>query len=197
MDDSPPPLPADRRPPPLTAERLERAALRYLERFAASTARLRRVLMARVDRSARDHGTDPAVGAAWVDGLLERYRRCGLLDDAAYAEAQATSLRRRGASARMVRERLAGSGIAADLAVTALRSVDDRHQEDAGGADADLTAARALVKRRRLGRFRPADQRAAHRNRDLATLGRAGFDYQTARQALEAGEEDGEGEDEG
>ena len=39
--------------PPPTLENLERAALRYLERYASSRANLRRVLMRRVLRAAR------------------------------------------------------------------------------------------------------------------------------------------------
>jgi regulatory protein len=182
---------ARRRPAPVSAERLERAALRYLERFAASAARLRRVLMTRVERSARDHGTDRAEAAGWVEALLQRYQRCGLLDDAAYAGAKAASLRRSGASGRAVRGRLAAHGIAPELAEAALRQADDGASRDT----ADFAAALALARRRRLGRFRAPDQRAPHRARDLATLGRAGFDYETARRVVdgrdgEEGEED-------
>ncbi len=172
-------------PPPITAERLEKAALRYLERFSASAASLRRVLARRVERSARDHDTDPAEGAAWIEDLLERYRRSGLLDDAVYAEAKASSLRRRGASARAIREKLAAKGVDAETAVAALNRTDQDagHSETADSADED--AARALARRRRLGPFRPDSARADNRNRDLAALGRAGFSYETARRVID------------
>ncbi|MEI8393746.1 MAG: RecX family transcriptional regulator [Rhodospirillaceae bacterium] len=198
--------PGDRVSPPLTAERLERAALRYLERFAASTASFRRVLMTRVERSAREHGTDRVEGAALVDALIERYQRSGLLNDAQYAEAKAATLRRRGASARAIREHLAVRGIDAELSAAALVSADeaghansehadsepadsepaDSEHADSEPADSgDETAARALARRRRLGPFRSADQRAEHRARDLASLGRAGFSYEIARRVID------------
>ena len=41
-----------------TPKRLERVALHYLERYSSSSENLRRVLMRRVERSARAHGTD-------------------------------------------------------------------------------------------------------------------------------------------
>ena len=171
--------------PPLTPERLERAALRYLERFAASVAQLRRVLLARVERSARSHGTDRAEGAAWVEGLLVRYQASGLVNDAVYAEAKAASLRRRGLSGRAIRERLAVRGVEAETASAALARTDQD-----GGSDcidsADEAAAWALARRRRLGPFRAAEQRAFHRTRDLASLGRAGFAYETARRVIDA-----------
>jgi len=62
--------------------------------------------------------------------------------------------------------------------------------ERAESGDAELAAARALVKKKRLGASRPPAERAEHRRRDLATLARAGFDFDTARRAL------GEGRDE-
>ena len=170
-------------PPPLTPERLERAALRYLERFAASAENLRRVLTRRADRSARDHDGDPAEGRAWIEALIRRYQESGLLDDAAYAETKAGSLRRRGASARAIRDRLAAHGVEPDTAAAALARTDQDHANNPDTADE--AAALALARRRRLGPFRRDGQRAEHRTRDLATLGRAGFSYETARRVID------------
>ena len=64
---------------PVTAQYLENAALYYLQRFASSSANLRRVLMGKVERSARAHGTDREEGAALVEALIERYLRSGCL----------------------------------------------------------------------------------------------------------------------
>ncbi len=171
--------------PPLTRDGLERAALRYLERFAASVASLRRVLLARVERSASVHGTDRDEGIAWVEALLARYQASGLLDDAVYAEAKAASLRRRGLSGRAIRDRLAARGVFAETASAALARTD----HDSGAVtveSAEEAAARALARRRRLGPFRPPEQRATYRTRDLAALGRAGFAYETARRIIDA-----------
>lgn len=176
----------ERRPPPrVTPQYLENAALHYLERFASSAANLRRVLMRKVDRSVQAHGTDREEGARWVDALLERYRGSGLLDDAGYARMKAESLHRRGTSTRGIREKLAAKGVARDHVDHAL----DRVGEDAGG-DVDLTAALALARRRRLGPYRLPEVRAAHRDKDLAALGRAGFAYDIARRVVDAADPD-------
>jgi regulatory protein len=169
-------------PKPATQERLERAALAYLERFASSAESLRRVLMRRVDRSVRFHGTDRAEGAAWVEALVERYRRTGLVDDRLYAEAATRSLRRRGGSARMVRMKLAAKGVDPDTVDAALQAAAE------GDADSELKAAHAYARRRRLGPFGPAAGRRERRLRDLAALARAGFSYDIARKVVD-GEE--------
>jgi regulatory protein len=98
-----------------TEASLDRAALAYLERFAASAESLRRVLMRKIERSARAHDTDRAEGAAWIEALIERYRRSGLLDDKVYAEAKTASLRRQGRSARAIAQRLAHKGVGREV----------------------------------------------------------------------------------
>jgi len=170
------------RPPPrrVTPEYLERAALHYLERFASSSANLRRVLLRKVQRSAAGAGTDPAEGASWVDALIERYRGAGLLDDAAYAAGKAASLARRGTSTRGIRQKLQQKGVGGEL-------IDASLEELAG--DADLATAVNFARRRRLGPFRPKGREAAP-EKELATLGRAGFSYDTARRVLACADED-------
>lgn len=166
-----------------TADSLANAALFYLQRYASSAENLRRVLMRRVERSVRAHGTDRAEGAALVDRLIARYREAGLLDDGAYAEMRVQRLHGRGASLRAIRNQLAAKGVAQadiDEAIAALRTDQP---------DADLAAAVAYARRRRLGPWRGKD-RAAHRERDLAALARRGFGYETAVKVVDAPDPD-------
>jgi regulatory protein len=151
---------------------LERWALHYLGRYASSAENLRRVLTRRVRRHAPK--ALPAAGAL-IDALVARYRKSGLLDDAAYAAAQVDSLHRRGESMRAVRARLAAKGVpAADVAdaVLGLR---------AAAPDPDLVAACAFARRRRLGPFRTT---AADPARELGAFARAGFSRRVAEAVL-------------
>lgn len=169
-----------RGPRKVTATYLRNSALYYLERYASSTANLRRLLMAKVNRSARAHGTDPAEGAAAVDALLADFVRDRVLDDARYAEGRALALYRRGASTRAIRAGLAAKGVAAEDIGRALATLRDDSDEP------DLTAALTFARRRRLGPYRPPAARADHRTRDLAALGRQGFAYDLARRVIDA-----------
>ncbi len=175
-----PPSSRHRGPKPATAAYLENAALHYLERFASSSGNLRRVLMRKVERSARLHGTDVASGARLVDEIIARYLRSGLLDDRAYAAQKAASLRRRGASRYAIRGKLAVKGVGGDLIDATL---------EAETAASELAAACALVRRRRLGPCRPPGARAGLRQKDLAALARAGFSLDLARRVLGVGDE--------
>lgn len=173
-----PPPPKDRKPPrKVTPASLERSALAYLERFAASAESLRRVLLRKVDRSARHHEIDRDQAAGWIEALIERYLGAGLLDDRAYAEARIASLRRQGRSVRAIAQKLSVKGVDRELIDETLAPTRTANDE--------LTAAARLAQRRRLGPYRAGD-RAEHRDRDLAVLGRAGFGYEIARKVIQA-----------
>ncbi len=74
-----------RQPRRVNERMLENVALYYLQRFAASTESLRRVLLRRVERSARVHDTDRNEGRALVEVVVSRLAAAGLVDDRAFA----------------------------------------------------------------------------------------------------------------
>jgi len=168
-----------RGPRKATPDYLERAALFYLERYASSTANLRRVLLGKVQRSARAHGTDPAAGAEAVEALLARFQRSGLLDDRAYAEGRAVSLHRAGHSRPAIRARLAQKGVDTASIEAALARLADE------AAAPDLAAALRYARKRGLGPYR-RERRLERRERDLAALARKGFDLDLARRLVDA-----------
>ncbi|MFV3076651.1 regulatory protein RecX [Niveispirillum fermenti] len=175
----------------VTPAYLDRAALHYLERFASSAANLRRVLLRRVDASARAHGTDPAEGREWVEALITRYQSSGLLNDTLYAEMKASGLQRRGGSTRTIRQKLLARGLAEEQVTAALSGL-----EGSQDGQADLMAAIAYARRRRLGAFRPdrdgtGTAREDRRNKDVAAMARAGFDLETARRVIDADDPEG------
>ena len=136
-------------------------------------------------RSEELHGTDAQAGSAFVAALIDRLQGSGLLDDRRYAEGKAMTLRRRGGSSPQIRALLAARGVDRAEIEHALETAD----AGAERAEADLLAARAFARRRRLGPWR-SKQRREHRLKDLAALGRAGFSYQTARAVIDGGEEE-------
>ena len=173
-----------RTPRKATPQSLENAALFYLGRFASSSENLRRVLMRRVERSARLHDTDRDEGRAVVDRLVVRFQASGLVDDRAYAESRAVTLHRRGVPARGIRARLMEKGVPSDHIDVALAGLAET------GDNTDFSAAVNLARRRRLGPFRTRSARAhggePTREKDLAALARAGFSYAIARRIVEA-----------
>ena len=170
-----------RKPKPATAARLEKAALAHIDRYATSAANLRNVLMRRVERSVRLHGTDRSEAAEWVDAIIAKLLERRLLDDALYARARANSLHRAGASRRKIAGMLQQKGVGrseTEAALAALAAAFD---------DSELAAAYHYARRRRLGPYRLPEARDERRERDLAALARCGFGFDTAaRRVIDA-----------
>ncbi len=172
-------------PRKLTAPYLENAALHYLKRFAATEAGLRRVLMRKVERSLRAQagegaadGVDRAQAQVWIDELVQKLVRNGLVNDASFAEQKAQSLRASGRSARVIALKLRMKGVPDPLAAQQLGEVVAEVPEE--------DAARTWAKKKRLGPFRKDVDRRAQRQRDLAAMVRAGFPFDIARRVIDA-----------
>jgi regulatory protein len=167
-----------------SAARLRDAALAHLARFAATEAALRRVLERRVDRWARaaeaegqPRETMAAAAAAARIAAAEIARSlvaAGAVDDAAFAESRARRLARTGRSRRAIAAHLAAKGVAAATAAAALPD----------GEDAELDAALAYCRRRRIGPFARVAEDAEARRKALGSLARGGFAQPVARRAL-------------
>ena len=167
-----------------TAQNLHEAALRYLERFAASAEMVRRVLQRRVDQAVRFELIDAEAGTALVAAELERLRRAGLIDDEGFARMKAGSLLRQGRSRRQIQEKLAARGIKSEQTSAAFAEL--ANDLDAGHpGELDRLAAIRLARKRRFGPWRPGPADPARRQKDLAALGRAGFAYDLARQIID------------
>ena len=176
--------PRRRKPRKASPKSLENAALYYLKRFSSSEENLRRVMMRRVERSARSHGTDREEGVAWVDELVAKLARAGLVDDRRYAEGRVHALHARGTSIRVITARLREKGVRAEIIEESIQALRD---EQPG---AELEAAIRLARRRRIGPFRIKPPVEGQRKKDLAALARAGFDYGTAMKVADAETED-------
>lgn len=172
--------PQRRVPRRITADYLQRAAMHYLERYAAPAGQLRRVLERKVRLSCRHHGDDPASFMSMIEATVARCLSSGLVDDGRFAEARAATLRRRGGSSRAVAAKLSAKGVGRDLA--------ERHSVAA--EEEERAAARVTAKRKRLGPWSRGD-RAANRQKDLASLARAGFAMNIARGVIDGAGDDG------
>jgi regulatory protein len=156
---------------------IEAKALAYLDKFDASASRLKRVLEDFVKRRAAEQEVEAGPYLQIVRDVLERYQQNGLIDDRRYAAAMARGLLERGASRQAVKAKLHGRGISTSV-------IDDVVRELGTQGGDELSAARALVRKRRLGNLRPEAERRESYRRDLGILARAGFDFDTAKRAL-------------
>jgi regulatory protein len=166
----------------MTARRLENIAVFYLQRFSATTAHLKRVLLRRIDKSLKAKTSRPPAPRAemlgWVDELIGRLVANGSLNDTAYAETLAGRLRRQGKNATFIRSRLAAKSVPSAVIGEVLgRTMDD-------GDDRAFAAALAYARRRRLGPFRATPPDRDTERKDMGALVRAGFGFEVVRRVM-------------
>lgn len=170
----------------LTLPSLRRAAEHHVERHPVTAKRLREVLQRKVAAHVRKNGVArPPEADAWIATIVEALVGVGVVDDRRLAEARTRTLRNRGKSTRAVQASLRIKGVPAEVVAEVTEHPVDEAGEATTVAAVDEAAARALVRRKKLGSFRPAEKRAEFRQKDLAALARAGFAYGLARRVLE------------
>lgn len=115
----------------------------------------------------------------------------GWIDDRRLAESRTRSMRIRGKSTRAVRFSLRHKGVESAVVEQVLRDETLPDGDIATPARIELEAARALVRRKKLGAMRTSST-PEQRTKDLAAVARGGFSYGVAKRALETphGDED-------
>jgi regulatory protein len=155
---------------PLDGQALERLALRYVERFATTRAKLRAYLA----RKVRECGWDDPRDADF-EGMAERFAKLGYVNDSAYALAKSQALTGRGFGKRRLLATLRAAG------------VEEADSEPARGhADSEAVhAALRFAQRRRIGPFASTPYRdPKEREKALAAMVRAGHPFALAREIV-------------
>lgn len=167
---------SSRRKRKITLSRLKNIALYYLQRFDSSADNLRQVLNRRVFDYARENPEfDRQEAAAWIEEIITDFERYGYLDDARYAETKIASYLAAGKPERYIRQKMKQKGVG-DAVVERILSA----------AEIDETgAAENFARKKKIGPFRKSwEEQNACRQKDLATMVRAGFDYEIAKKVI-------------
>ena len=147
-------------PPPLDTERLQALALRYVERYAVTEAKLLRYLA----RKIRERGWAEEKPAD-VDGIAARFAELGYVNDRMWSEAKSRSMAARGYGRRRVDMSLREAGVAEPL------------REDVSGKHDARAALDRFAQRKRIGPYAlEAPDRDVERKQFAAAL-RAGHDF--------------------
>lgn len=143
---------------PLDAAALERLALRYVERYATTQAKL----AAYCSRKIRERGWEGA--PVDVASLADRFAELGYVNDRLYAESKAAAMGRRGLGERRVRQALWVAGVGA-------ADTDDLADDIEARA---VETALAFARRKRIGPFARVIADPATQERSVGAMVRAG-----------------------
>lgn len=160
----------------------------YLQRFTASSAHFRKVMIQKIDKSCYYHKEQDREDCIEIlDKIIGEFLSLGFLNDEAYARGSVTSLRRRGLSEKVIMMRLQQKGIPAPLIKKYLDQVDEEY-----GPDSEFQAALRLAQKKRIGPFSPQDTGTIEReyiekrrNKAIGAMARAGFSYDIVSKVME------------
>ncbi|MBO6281245.1 MAG: regulatory protein RecX [Alphaproteobacteria bacterium] len=170
--------PARKRKPQkkITPQRLKNIGLYYLKRFESSVENLRSVLHRRVNKYAFENPEfDKQQAYQWVEDVLTEFERLHYLDDNRFAEIKVRSYLSAGKPSRYIKQKLREKGIDEQE----IDSILDEQEYN------PLEMALKLAKRKKIGPYRPEEQRKEFKQKDMGTLVRAGFDYDTVCEVLD------------
>ena len=162
----------------ITPQRLKNIGLYYLKRFESSVENLRLVLQKRVNQYAKTNPEfDKQEAYQWVENILEEFEKLHYLDDERFTEIKVRQYLSTGKPARYIQNKLREKGIA--------NAQIDEMLDDFGYNPQEM--ALKLAKRKKIGPFRPDEEsRKLNRQKDMASLIRAGFDYDVVSEIMGA-----------
>lgn len=163
-----------------TKARLRNIALYYLERFESSEDNLRQVLHRRIEKySFVNKEYDPEPAYLWAEEIIDDCMKQNFVNDERFAELKISAYLNAGKPRRYIEQKLKQKGVDDKIIAGIFEKSDYSEQETA------LNFAR----KKKIGRFRADEEsRVANRQKDLATLVRAGFDYDIAKKLLDIGD---------
>ena len=162
----------------ITPQRLKNIGLYYLKRFDSSDENLRSVLQKRVNQYAKENPDfNKQEAYQWVEDVLTEFEKLHYLDDKRFTEIKVRSYLAAGKPARYIQNKLREKGIANAQIEDMLDDFGYNPQE----------MALKLAKRKKIGPFRPDEEsRKINRQKDMAALIRAGFDYDVVAEIMGA-----------
>ena len=167
-----------KKPRKMTKKRLQNIALYYLERFDSSSANLRQVLKRRIfDYARKTPDFNRSDAEQWIDEIVLRFEELGYLDDKRYAEFKIDDYLLAGKPERYIRQKMQQKGVA-EKVIDKILSEREFDEE---------SMALRFAAKKRIGPYRKDEEsRRQNRQKDLATLVRAGFGYDTAQKVIGA-----------
>lgn len=155
---------------PVTKKRLLNAVLFYLSKYESSTEKIRRLMKRRLLKAKLSGQDIPLQATEWMEQIIADMVSYGYVNDVRYAKNLVEKYQSAGKSMRFISQKLKNEGL--DVSLVDLTDLND------------IQAAKKLVKKKKLGPFRPQKDRQAFFKKDLAVLARAGFSFETAVDAL-------------
>jgi regulatory protein len=169
-----------KQPKKLSERYLRNAGEYYLNRFPASSNHFVTVMTRKIDKSCHVHTEQDR--QHWIDHVRDvvvpYFTDLGFLNDELYSRALFNSLKNKGLSSYVIRNRMKIKGIEA-------RMIDTLTKDTENGLN-DKKAVHIFARKKKLGKYKiTASADDNDKRKDLGKLARAGFSYELAMSVFE------------
>ncbi len=165
----------------ITYQYIQGAAYRYLERYATTEANLKFILRRKIERilsSQEDTEEIRSQAEGWINDVVEKCVKIGLVDDQLYATSKMNSYITSGNSIANIKNKLRAKGVPADIVTVVIETA--REEEP----DLNLKSAIKYAKRRRFGPFRIREEQENTVDKENAAMARAGYSFDEVKRVL-------------
>mgnify|MGYP001793604516 CR=1 FL=1 len=169
-----------RKPVEPTPKWLRDQALRYLNRFPATSHKMARHLREKATPQLEHFDLSEEKLMEDVGKVVADMIKAGFINDSEFAASKARIMARQGRSVAQIGLKLQEMEFSEADQAQAL----DKLGEDKNALD--RRAAARFVKRRRFGPYKPEETRGERRNKELASLARQGFSFDVATRVIDA-----------
>ncbi|HPF46633.1 MAG: RecX family transcriptional regulator [Alphaproteobacteria bacterium] len=171
----------------ITKDYIQKAAYRYLERYATTEANLKFILNRKIDRQLvnSDNPEDLRREARiWVLDTIKKCVALGLVNDQLYGEAKINSYLNSGNSLNIAKKKLKSKGLSTQLISEMITDIEEKTPE------INFISAIKYAKKRRFGPFRIRKAKEDTERKEQASMARAGFLYEEIIRVLKADSEE-------
>lgn len=163
-----------------TPKWLRDQALRYLNRFPATSHKMARHLFNKAFPQLEHFDLSEEQLTENIGKVVEDLIKAGFINDTEFAASKARIMARQGRSVAQIGLKLQEMEFSEADQSQALEELGEDRQA------LDRRAAARIVKRRRFGPFKPEETRGERRNKELASLARQGFSFDVATLVIDA-----------
>ena len=162
----------------ITYKNLEKYTFKYLEKYAATEFQLRNILKRKIIKTSFFFQINPTDYIHFIDDILKKFKKIGLIDDKKFSENRALNLVKRGFSKRKILMNLKQKGIADEIAELGIDNLKKFF------FNFELASALIYAKKKKIISFNKKNKSYQEEEKKLMQISRAGFSYDIGKKLL-------------
>ena len=166
-----------RSPKKITYKNLEKYTFKYLEKYAATEFQLRNILKRKIIKTSFFFQTKPDDYIHFIEDILTKFKKIGLINDITFSENRALNLAKRGFSKRKILINLKQKGIVDQIANQGINNLKKFF------FNFELASGLIYAKKRKIVSFNKKKS-FEESKKSLIQMSRAGFTYDIAKKII-------------